>query len=159
MLDKLKKLWSAVKKTSIKEWIFTPIKKKRYIPILVVSAFGLNVAWIMGIIPFLKFLFYNDNQVYTAIFFGCIFAPLWEEFAFRVIPMWIAKGFGEKFIIPVVMLSSLIFGWGHGNGPVSLLIQGVGGLFLATVYIKSNYNYWAAVALHSIWNVWAIFLA
>lgn len=124
------------------------------------GAFLLNMVWLFVVIAGLTFLDesrWNGHPEYWAFFFGCVFAPLWEELAFRVIPIQIARGFGDKFLIPVIFLSSLIFGWGHGNGPVSLLIQGVGGLILACTYVKTKYNYWVVVAMHSAWNIWQLF--
>lgn len=140
----------------IKKWLFTPAKTVADKVVVTSSALILNVIWLMGVVALLTFV-YNGPWQYQAILFGCILAPLWEELAFRVIPLKIARMFGNDFIIPMVGLSSLIFGWGHGNGTISLLIQGVGGVFLSIVYIKTNYNYWAAVALHAAWNIWALF--
>jgi membrane protease YdiL (CAAX protease family) len=88
----------------------------------------------------------------ATFFWVCIFAPLWEELAFRYAPITIAKGFGTQYIPPVVVISSVLFGWGHGHGPYSLFIQGIGGLILSYLYIKNNYSYWSSVTLHFLIN-------
>lgn len=126
------------------------------------AGFALSLVWFFFLIHFLDYIHaqrFGDHPEYWVIFFACIFAPLWEELAFRVIPMQYAKNLGPQYIIPTLFLSSLIFGWGHGQGPISLLIQGVGGFILGVAYIKTNYNYWVPVAMHSAWNIWAIFIA
>lgn len=88
--------------------------------------------------------------------FACILAPLWEEAAFRYAPITIAKKFGKDYLLPVIVISSIIFGWLHGHGVYSLIFQGVMGLVLSWVYIKNNYSYWSSVALHSAWNTLCI---
>jgi membrane protease YdiL (CAAX protease family) len=85
-------------------------------------------------------------------FFAVIFAPLWEELAFRHAPALLAKALGEKFLVPIVIISSVLFGWGHGHGPESLLIQGVMGFVMFSVYIKNGNSYWSSVSLHALWN-------
>ncbi|HEY0751364.1 MAG TPA: CPBP family intramembrane glutamic endopeptidase [Chitinophagaceae bacterium] len=120
------------------------------------AALLFNILWLMVAVFILDWV-HDAGWERRAFFFGVITAPLWEELAFRVIPIGIAKRFGEQYIMPVILLSSIIFGWGHGSGPISLMIQGVGGFILSLVYIKTNYNYWCVVALHAMWNFWAIF--
>ena len=141
----------------IKKWLFKKADNTADKVQITLAAFLLNMLWLIGIVTFLTYVNLHENWQIPTIFYACIMAPLWEELAFRVIPISIAKKFGEQFIIPVVLLSTLLFGWGHGNGTNSLLIQGVGGLILSIVYIKTNYNYWCAVALHAAWNTWVIF--
>jgi membrane protease YdiL (CAAX protease family) len=85
-------------------------------------------------------------------FFAVIWAPLWEELVFRHAPALLAKALGEKFLLPIMIISSALFGWGHGNGPESLLIQGVMGFILFYIYIKNGYSYWSSVTLHALWN-------
>jgi membrane protease YdiL (CAAX protease family) len=95
---------------------------------------------------------HRQHLTVVGFFFTCIVAPLWEELAFRVIPITIAKVMNTDTVVPVVLLSSLIFGWGHGSGPMSLLFQGVLGFIFSVVYIKNNYSYLSAVVLHAFWN-------
>ena len=86
-------------------------------------------------------------------FFLCIIAPLWEELAFRYVPITIASIFNKELVLPVIILSSIIFGWGHGNGTMSLLYQGVMGGVFSYVYVKNGYHYLSAVAIHFLWNL------
>lgn len=101
--------------------------------------------------PFLQFPFFSPPPQYL-FFFAVIFAPLWEELAFRVAPIRLMKILGGKKTLPyVIVLSSIIFGIGHG-GVENIIIQGISGLFLAGVYIKNGYSYWSSVAVHAMWN-------
>jgi hypothetical protein len=141
------------------------------------------VAVLSAVMPWMKPLgFAMPKRMPTPnyIFFTIIMAPLWEELAFRVAPYKIARWFESlmskvdqilykeravkygtaKFtlMLQVILMAIIIFGWGHGNGTISLLVQGMGGLFLSIVYIKNNYSYWSSVALHAMWNTFVLFL-
>ncbi len=100
------------------------------------------------------------------IFFACILAPIWEEFVFRAHFFWEklrdrdeqeefnperVKKIGKKPIWKFAVFSSIIFGIVHG-GPINILIQGVGGLFLSYAFLKNGRSYWSAVALHAAYN-------
>lgn len=141
-------------------------KAKRLLPkfLIILAAFAIAILWLAIALTSLKKMVtydYFGSMSFTVVcdfFFACIFAPLWEELAFRHAPMLIAKHFNKaskkvNLTWPVVIISSVIFGWGHGQGPISLLIQGVGGLLFSWVYLKNNYSYWSSVALHCLWNI------
>jgi hypothetical protein len=85
-------------------------------------------------------------------FWGVIAAPLWEEAAYRYFPMKVVQKFGMELLMPVMILSSIIFGWGHGLGFISILIQGVCGFIMNCVYVKNGMSYWSSVSLHAMWN-------
>ena len=119
-------------------------------------------------------------------FMACVFAPLWEELAYRYAPLNIIKsleiilvrGFSHKvrrergveydydrmhlygdlkgtgFILPAMLLSSVVFGVAHG-GVMNIMYQGVGGFVFAWLMIKGGY--WPAVIAHSIWNFMLMF--
>lgn len=129
----------------------------------VVFAFFIMLVWVFSITAFLQFLLDPSTQFSYAppakfvFFFSCIWAPIWEEWAFRWVPVTIARAFNPQMMFPVVLLSSLIFGWGHGYGPTSLLIQGVMGFVLACVYLK-NGNLIYSILLHSMWNSFCFFI-
>ncbi|MHB9019654.1 MAG: CPBP family intramembrane glutamic endopeptidase [Minisyncoccota bacterium] len=114
-------------------------------------------------------------------FLACVFAPLWEELAFRYVPLEMAKslevmlvrGFSHKvrrdrgvefdhehghlygnlkgtgFILPTILLSSVIFGQAHGS-TINIMVQGVGGIVFSWLMIKGGY--WSSVIAHSMWN-------
>lgn len=103
-----------------------------------------------------QFGYTPPSKLYLFIF-SIIVAPLWEELAFRVAPFKIAKIFGDAALLPVLILSTCLFGWGHGYGPVSLLNQGTTGLIFAMVYLKNGYSYWSSVSLHALWNLMVIY--
>lgn len=126
-----------------------------------------NVIWAILVTKFLGFLwpevfgkesgamnwvyqfFFTPAPPYRWQFFmSVIAAPLWEELAFRVAPYKIAKNLGAQYFVPVMILSTILFGWGHGAGTISLLFQGFGGLFLTYAYVKTGYSYWSSVTLH-----------
>lgn len=90
-------------------------------------------------------------------FMSCIFAPLWEELVFRFAPATIAKHTGREFLLPIMIISSAWFGWLHGDGPESIMRQGVMGFVFFWLYLKNGYSYWSSVVLHSLWNT-SIFL-
>lgn len=124
----------------------------------ILIGYAITVLWILLISLGLKHILIFDYPTPLGIFFfSCILAPLWEELAFRHAPIQIAKGLYKAldvdFTIPIVIISSAIFGWGHGHGPISILMQGVGGLVLSFVYIKNGYSYWSSVIVHFLWNL------
>lgn len=86
-------------------------------------------------------------------FITCIVAPIWEELAYRYGPISIAKHFGKELVMPVIVISSATFGWGHGQGAESILRQGVMGFIFSWVYIKNGYSVWSSIILHMSWNV------
>lgn len=101
-----------------------------------------------------------------AIFFTMFLAPIWEEFVFRAYWFWkklrkrdkeemYMKTFvavkGRMPIWDFVVMSSMIFGICHG-GPINILIQGVGGLFLAYAFLICRKSYLSAVLLHAGFN-------
>lgn len=131
-------------------------------------AYGVIFVWIFLINKLINFLdpppampdfgISDDSAPSTifllfSFFFAVIWAPLWEELVFRRAPALLAKALGENFLLPITIISSAVFGWGHGNGPESLLIQGVMGFVFFYVYIKNGYSYWSSVSLHALWNV------
>jgi len=90
-------------------------------------------------------------------FLSCLWAPVWEEAVFRWAPLEIGKKLGKEFIMPVIIISSAIFGWAHGMGPVSLLVQGMMGMVKSWVYLKNN-SYVSVVILHALWNIYCFLL-
>lgn len=145
------------------------------------TLFVINVAWALVVIKFLSWLWPErfsssiNNEMVWQFFFGpqptfryeffmsCIAAPLWEELAFRVFPFGVARWFSDKFggkeiTVYVLIATTILFGWGHGGGTISLLFQGVGGLLLAYAYLRNGYSYWSAVGLHFMWNFFCLII-
>jgi membrane protease YdiL (CAAX protease family) len=134
----------------------------------IIFGFLICVIWIYSVTHLLNWLYppttEGENPFYTPppmtyeLFMACIFAPLWEELAFRHAPGLLVKALGDKFLIPIMILSSIIFGWGHGHGPESVMRQGAMGFVFFYVYIKNGYSYWSSVVLHAAWNTFVFFL-
>ncbi len=126
--------------------------------------FTLMLVWFLILNCFLSFILGNQiipthtlpSDIPYIFLFSCIFAPLWEELAFRVIPMYISKYFKHELLIPIILLSSVIFGWGHHYGSIGIFRQGVFGLIFSYVYIKNGFHYWSSVLLHFMWNFFCI---
>lgn len=141
-----------------------PFLKRLSIVALITFTTLLWIAGVMLVLPhLLSFSFFGAQYSTLGVFvFACVLAPLWEEAAFRHAPLQIAKSFKEKLgmdlIIPIVIISSVIFGLGHGNGSISLMVQGVGGVLLSLAYIWGGFNYWTSVAAHFMWNFSLIYL-
>lgn len=139
-----------------KQWLFTPLTKAGDKIQITLSAFMIKMGWfflIVALTDYVKTL----PDAFAIFFYYCFITPLWEELAFRVIPITIAKNFGQNMILPVIGLSAIIFGFGHPGGLDALLVQGIGCLVYSIVYIKSNYNYWLIASIHAAWNIWAFF--
>lgn len=118
--------------------------------------------WVYGAIKVYSKLFgwdysnsYRDKSL-TMFVMACVVAPLWEELAFRHLPLTMAKKL-KLDPMHVLMMSSIIFGWGHG-GPTGIMLQGVGGFILGYVYLKNGYSYWSSVFMHFLWNYIVIFV-
>lgn len=152
------------------KWLFSnPALKLRDKIFNILAAFGINLLWIIFIQFLLNYMYgYNVFQIgpffppppsSLFIFFSaCIFAPFFEEALFRYAPISIVRSYGEKKILPMIVITSAIFGWVHGHGMYSILVQGVGGFILSCLYIKNNYSYLSSVAAHFLWNLSVIYL-
>lgn len=98
----------------------------------------------------------NDNSpiVYEpflySTFFSCIFAPIWEEAAFRYAPIKIAQNAGNQYVMPVIVLSSCTFGWGHGDCIEGVFLQGGLGFIFSFVYLQGGYK--ASLIVHILYN-------
>src|SRR5690606_27784301 len=57
---------------------------------------------------------------------SCVLSPIWEEAVFRHAPLQITHKLKERFkfdiTIPIILLSSIIFGIVHGNGNMSIIM-------------------------------------
>ena len=120
--------------------------------------FFILAAWMFFITTILGFMgmpMYSgpsEQVTFLDVFMACICAPTWEELCFRWAPIEIARGLGDQMVLPVILISSVVFGLGHGNGIFSLLVQGVMGFTFSMLYIKNNYSIWTTMLLHSMWN-------
>lgn len=145
---------------------------------------GFNILWLIGVLSFLvSIIGYNTNQLIDLLnplylsniqnmlpqtfgrspaflfFFSCIIAPLWEEIIFRLLPLKAILLAPEKYkngMLGVVAISaSIIFGYLH-FGPISILIQGIGGALYCWLYLR-NKSILSPMIAHAIWNFTVIF--
>lgn len=130
---------------------------------VVLGAFAGIIIWLTVLLKGYSFIVgginpFTGSPLFTPLgvfIMACLVAPLWEEAVFRHAALRIGKSFKERgmdMLIPISIISSAIFGWGHGSGPISITIQGIVGMLLCYVYVKTNYNYWCAVITHFLWN-------
>lgn len=107
-------------------------------------------------------VFYAFNKAAQAVLwaevvFSCIIAPIWETLVFIWAPLALVKD-KKHLWLPVVIISSFIFGMGHKFSPHPILVQGVFGVIFSAVYIKNGFSYWSAVILHGLWNFTVMYM-
>lgn len=122
----------------------------------------INIATGYTVMLIYTFIFYKFNKAAMAAVWGeftysCIIAPLWESLVFIWAPLALVKD-KKHLWLPVVIISSFIFGMGHKFSPNPILIQGVFGVIFSMVYIKNGFSYWSAVILHGLWNFTVMYM-
>lgn len=131
---------------------------------ILILGLTLSLLWVSIASSILSFLGYSEIEVseYTeepfwySAFFSCIWAPIWEELTYRWVPVQIAKREFPKLLLPLIVLSSALFGWGHGECQEGVFIQGVLGLIFTWVYLKTD-NILYCILLHCIYNSFITF--
>ena len=110
--------------------------------------YAVQHVWVNMFILFREFM--NGYSIHISnLFFMVIVAPIWEETLFRHIPITIGKKYFPKVLVEIIIGSSIIFGWIHGD-VTNIIVQGFIGLTLCFVYIKLGLRY--AILSHAIWN-------
>lgn len=104
----------------------------------------------------------NITMLLLYIVLSWILAAFGEEICFRGFLMnRISKLFGNTnsaWVISLV-LSSILFGWGHTEQGITGWIQeGISGLILGIIFIKSNKNLTIPIITHGVSNTLAIIL-
>jgi membrane protease YdiL (CAAX protease family) len=91
-------------------------------------------------------------------FFAVLWAPFWEEFTFRHAAGLIVKKIGNGFLMPIMIISSVIFASGHSDSlQLNVMRQGVMGMIFFYVYVKNGYSVWSSMLLHAAWNATVMF--
>lgn len=145
------------------KYLLTPTKTTKGKLINIGVAFLLCIIWVffiehlLGIID-TRFLFALPPSNLQVFFYSCIMAPLWEEVTFRYAPLEISRKFNHELLIPIIVIASAIFGWGHGHTIDHILIQGVMGVIFSVLYIKNGHSLSSSIILHSLWNTFVIFI-
>lgn len=142
----------------------------------VLTAYSFNLIWCIFIIAFLRIILNMTlveirglmsmqilaQGIGQAFFRAVVLAPIWEE-AFYRIPLRAAVALEGKdsgniletsIVLPAILFSAISFGLAHGS-VLNILIQGVSGLALSWVYLKSGYKW--AVLTHAMWNFMLMF--
>jgi hypothetical protein len=131
----------------------------------VATVFGavmVSLIWAAFIVWIWHQFYYTNEEVWGDVnfmfpkrfgfyFMACVFAPLWEEVAFRVLPIQIARKVPQNISWPIILVASCIFGLVH-NGVPSIMLQGVLGLLWSYVYIKNGYSYLSSFSTHLLYN-------
>jgi membrane protease YdiL (CAAX protease family) len=88
-----------------------------------------------------------DLSLGKLLMVGAVIAPILEEFIFRFVPfctifglLWSLKIDRTEVVMPVVFGSILFtaIGFGYMHGVGNILVQGIGGVFLAIVYLRCS---------------------
>ena len=106
----------------------------------------------------------NSPFAVAGVLGAVLFAPLLEEVVFRWLFCGSAASDNDGKILPkgkglgVILAGSFIlFGLAHGHGYFSVMLQGVGGLWLARLWFCNGTNHWSSyfscVAAHSLYNI------
>lgn len=152
-------------KTECMNFLFSPSRSLKQKLINIIISYVVFFIWCFLVSKFLIYLnppnpfeapipegLYFGPPLKYIFFMSCIFAPLWEELVFRYAPAMIAKNSQPSFLIPIMIISSAWFGWLHGNGAESIMIQGIIGFIFFWLFLKNGYSYWSSVLLHAMWN-------
>lgn len=93
-----------------------------------------------------------NHPILINVFYYLIIPPIFEEFLFRKYPLDIVKSYKKyDLLIPTIIFTSIIFGLMHGDA-TKILLQGVGGFFLACLYVKNGFSWWSSALVHFLWN-------
>lgn len=111
--------------------------------------YAVQHVWVNMFILFREFM--NGYSIHISnLFFMAIVAPIWEETLFRHIPITIGKKYFPKVLVEIIIGSSIIFGWIHGD-VTNIVVQGFLGLTMCVVYLRLGLRY--AMLSHAIWNL------
>lgn len=124
------------------------MKKFIYVLAVLFLVYAVQHAWVNIYILFREFMSGYSFHIYN-LFLMVIVAPIWEETLFRHIPITLGKLYFPRAFGEIIIGSSIIFGWIHGD-VTNIIVQGFIGLTLCFVYIKLGLRY--AILSHAIWN-------
>lgn len=125
------------------------MKRFFYVLLILVIVYAVQHAWVNLFILFKGFLLNFSRDAHN-LFFMVIVAPIWEETLFRHIPFAIGRKYFSKCIPEIIIGSSIIFGWVHGDVS-NIVVQGFLGLTMWFVYLKLGLRY--AMISHAFWNL------
>ncbi len=109
--------------------------------------------WLGYFPPVMRFLQASPG---TAVFMALVFAPVFEEMVFRMLPLTLVRGKSPEAVRAVQLaVCGVLFGIAHGS-PVNVFIQGFVGYMLGRLYMKNHNSQFAAyiscVFVHAAYN-------
>lgn len=104
---------------------------------------------------------FKDRRIVVSLLFNLlIISPIVEESLFRLLPIGIVLkicGKENKIVLwPVIIISSVIFGWIHGSWR-NIFIQGSVGIVLSAAFLKGGYV--SSVVAHIVCNFLVIMIS
>ena len=92
----------------------------------------------------------------TAVFMALVFAPVFEEAVFRMLPLtFVRDKHPDKVRAVQIVICGILFGIIHGH-PVNIFIQGFVGYMLGRLYMKNGNSqftaYISCVVVHAAYN-------
>jgi len=96
----------------------------------------------------------NDGAYIEWLILGLGFGGVWEEVAFRGFFIgWGAVLFGARWALPIALLVSVVFGYGHiWQDLAGAIVTGVGGLVFGLTYVFCQRKLLPAIVAHSVTN-------
>lgn len=137
-------------------YIFGCMSLQLIVGYAVLSAFHMFSVDVSGISSHVKLV----NDITPGLFAAMFMAVITEEALFRFSPLFLAVELNCPLwlIILIAMISSMIFGYVHGNA-YNIFIQGIGGFFTCLLFLKcgglqSNYQkaFGTVIASHYLFN-------
>lgn len=118
-----------------------------------VPALSVTLHWLSFFPPVSAFLQASPG---TAIFMALVFAPVFEEAVFRMLPLTFVRGKSPDKVRAVqIVICGILFGIIHGH-PVNIFIQGFVGYMLGRLYVKNANSqftsYVSCVFVHAAYN-------
>lgn len=149
----------------------------------ILLAYVLTLLWVMWIryfqialgigvvqVPdfFTKSVMWSLTKLSQGPFMNFCDKVLWAPFSETIMFVWGAyrlmlavesiPGYARKpwylpLKIPVVICSSMWFGWAHGPpAALHMPLQGIYGLIWSWLYFKNKNSFWSVVVVHALWN-------
>lgn len=97
-----------------------------------------KASMIVGVIfveVFLPKSFSGGENREPTVFQAIVIAPFFEELLFRAPFLYLAVRYCRLFLLPTVLISSVIFGYVHGDIS-NIFIQGVAGILFSVTFLK-----------------------
>ncbi len=115
----------------------------------------LNLLWVMVVMQAYQYLLPQSlprmpepRDSFQLFFWACLIAAFWEELVFRYLPRKIGE-VAPKLMVPMIIVSSILFGLVHSGVP-SILVQGVIGFSFFWLYMKNGSILWNFIVIFGL---------